>query len=342
MRVMGRVTGVVVGLLMGCGDDGPPPARLPPGVWALAGEGALGELRGEGCTLTLAGPGWSTAGAAPCEVVIEGEETWLYAPVVSGFGEGVAAARLGDDTLTLPGAGLAGALTLTRRPGPADAAALTAALQASQAAQAEAAGAWERGSFRLHDGEGQLVGALALEPDGVVNVEVYDAAWMSPGPQRTRLVEDGPYMLLIFPVEPSVAGEEGLLRVNRLNGVVTVATGPEVSPGDRRLALVGGVVSPAEREAARAEAVAASLRQEEALLRELLPQVSQLLDGLGCPAEPPPELNLWLPGYAVAGERAEGAGACVVLVEPSPPQHQRRLAARAAAGGPVEVLRRGP
>ncbi|MCK6522521.1 hypothetical protein L6R49_13905, partial [Myxococcota bacterium] len=104
----------------------------------------------------------------------------------------------------------------------------------------------------------------------------------------------------------------------------------------------GGVVSPAEREAAREAAVAASLRQEEALLRELLPQVSQLLDGLGCPAEPPPELGLWLPGYAVAGERAEGAGACVVLVEPSPPQHQRRLAARAAAGGPVEVLRRGP
>ncbi|MCK6522942.1 hypothetical protein L6R49_16065, partial [Myxococcota bacterium] len=73
---MGRVTGVVVGLLMGCGDDGPPPARLPAGAWALAGEGALGELRGDGCTLTLAGPGWSTAGAAPCEVVIEGEETW--------------------------------------------------------------------------------------------------------------------------------------------------------------------------------------------------------------------------------------------------------------------------
>ena len=342
---MGRVLAVVV--VLGCGGDDPAPsARLPAGVWALEGEGVLGELRGDSCTISLAGPGWSTAGAAPCEVVVEGAETWLYAPVISGFGEAVAAARLHDGQLTLPSAGLAGDLTLTRTPGPADAARLAAALQASQAAQAETALAWERGVFRLHDGGGQLVGALAFEPDGVVNVEVYDTSWMSSGPQRVRLGEDGPLLVVSFPVEPSVEGEAGLLRVNRLNGAVTVATGPTVSPGDRRLHLVGGAVSPAEREAARAQAVTTSLTQEEEVLRALLPEIVGFVGALGCPAMPPPSVRLWLPGYIIAGEPVEGAGrdgetACVVSVEPSPPQHQRRLSARATDGGPIELLRRG-
>lgn len=346
MVVRAGVVGVVVLFGLGCGDDPAPSARLPAGVWALEGEGVLGELRGDGCTLTLAGPGWSTAGAAPCELVVEGAETWLYAPVVSGFGEAVAAARLHDGQLILPSAGLSGDLTLTRAPGPADAARLEAALQVSQAAQAEAALAWERGHFRLHDGAGQLVGALALEPDGIMNVEVYDSLWMSPGPQRVRLGEDGPLLLVTFPVEPSVEGEEGLLRVNRLNGAVTVATGPSVSPGDRRLSLVGGVVTPDEREAARARAVAGSLRQEEQALNALLPEIVGFVGSLGCPAMPPPSVRLWLPGYIIAGDLVEGAGrdgetACVVSVEPSPPQHQRRLSARAIDGGPIELLRRG-
>ncbi|MEY3213364.1 MAG: hypothetical protein RIT28_3845 [Pseudomonadota bacterium] len=339
---------MAVVVALGCGGDDPAPsARLPAGVWALEGEGVLGELRGDGCTITLAGPGWSTAGAAPCEVVVEGAETWLYAPVISGFGEAVAAARLHDGQLILPSAGLAGDLTLTRTSGPADAARLAAALQVSQAAQAEAALAWERGVFRLHDGAGQLVGALALEPDDVVNVEVYDTSWMSPGPQRVRLGEDGPLLVVSFPVEPSVEGETGLLRVNRLNGAVTVATGPTVSPQDRRLQLVGGVVRPEEREAARARAVTTSLTQEEEVLRALLPEVVGLVGALGCSAMPPPSVRLWLPGYVISGELVEGAGRdgeteCVVSVEPSPPQHQRRLSARATDGGPIELLRRGP
>ena len=338
---------VVVLLGLGCGGEDPAPAaRLPEGVWALEGEGVVGELRGDGCTITLAGPGWSTAGAVPCELVVEGAETWLYAPVVSGFGEAVAAARLEDDRLILPSAGLAGALSLTRAPGPADAARLTAALKGSQAAQAETALAWARGGFRLHDGAGQLVGALAFEPDGIVNVEVYDSLWMSPGPQRVRLGEDGPLLLLTFAVEPSVEGEEGLMRVNRLNGAVTIATGPKVSPGDRRLNLLGGDVSPEEREAARARAVEASLRQEEQALHALLPEIVGFVGALGCPAMPPPSVRLWLPGYVIAGELVEGAGRdgeteCVVSVEPSPPQHQRRLSARATDGGPIELLRRG-
>jgi len=304
----------------------------------------LGELRGDGCTLTLAGPGWSTAGAAPCEVRVEGAETWLYTPVRSGFGEAVAAAQLHEDRLVMPSAGLAGDLSLARAPGPADAARLQAALTLSQAAQAETSLAWERGVFRLHDGAGQLVGALAFEPEGVVNVEVYDTTWMSPGPQRVRLGEDGPLLLVSLPVEPSFEGEEGLLRVNRLNGAVTVATGPTVSPGDRRLSLVGGGVTAEEREAARARAVAESLRQEEEVLRAMLPEVVGLVGALGCPALPPPSVRLWLPGYAIAGEPGagrDGETACVVAVEPSPPQHQRRLSARATDGGPIELLRRG-
>jgi hypothetical protein len=99
--------------------------------------------------------------------MVEGAETWLYTPVISGFGEAIAAAQLHEDRLLMPSAGLAGDLSLARASGPADAPRLTGRAHAQPGRPSrDRLGLGARGRFRLHDGAGQLVGALAFEPDG--------------------------------------------------------------------------------------------------------------------------------------------------------------------------------
>lgn len=333
-------------MLVACSGGEPAPDHLPRGSWTLEGEGFTGVLSSDGaqCSIGIWGPTWRTGGAEPvrCDVQHEGEQTWLYFVFEGGAGEGDAAAWLEADALHLPLGARPGewTLTLARAPGGIEAPLREGlARRAEEGIAAELQG-WAQGMFTLWEGE-QPVGELSLPAGALPELAVFDAFWMSDGVEVPDLASHGPDLILTFPVMPSFGDDIGLLRVNRVLREAVVPMGPEPTPDDRRLALRFGTLDPAQREAARARAVAQANAKERELGIKLAGElVLAATEAAGEGPCPPlgalePRWGFVLRGYGV--ELARGAsGACEVTLEPKPPQHRRRWSARVGPEGVLE------
>jgi hypothetical protein len=298
----------------GCGDG-----RVRVGVW---------------------GEGWGTPGVVTASV--EQSESglfWLSFPIETGLGEGEGALRLQGTDARVPLGGRAGeheaVLTATPGPLPADlgAAKIAAFRPRIQAEQA----AWALGSFRLEEG-GVLVGEVQLRGDEKPWVRVYDHTWLTPRPEWAEVGSDGGDLLLGFAVEPQLAEERGLLRINVARKIAVVPQDRLPTPHDRQLDLVAGTVSPDERESRLVAAVDQALQTEEAWLSEQLPGLAVAALGAdgacATPDEVDPAWGLLLRGYEI--QIVLERGGCVVGVEPELAQHNRRWKGRIGSDGIIE------
>jgi hypothetical protein len=310
------------------------------GSWTLLGEddevvGLMEAGSGGGCgsasaRIGLWGPTWGTPGLVSAEIVAESPTVhWAWFALDTGVGEAEAALRLEGSVATLPLGARRGEheVHLRVRDGAPMESDWRAAADASAAALAIERAAWAAGDFRLHDGA-QLVGEVQLRGEDLPPfVAVYDATWLTPGPVLARRIDEGGDLLLSFPVEPSLGGEQALLRLNVATRSAVVPASAHPDQMDRVLTLIPGVVSPEERSAATEAAREAARAAERAFVHELLPRLAQTARlGPGrcaAPAEVEPSWPLLLAGYRV---RVLPVGdGCVVELEPERPQHGREF-----------------
>ncbi len=362
-RTGGGHGGLLLLGLAGCAP--PPPSGLPaagrhpltvPGTAATesaaAGQLVVGaDWRGRPTAkLRLVGPTWMTPGLVTAR--IESGElggapvSWLHFPLRTAVGEAEAVLRVQGASALLPLGARPGEHEVALRIGPAGALPPVDA-GPTEARLADLAAAWGLGRFRLlapgagPDATEGLVGEVLLQGELPPLVAVYDGLWLSPGPVPVpALREDqGGDMVLGFPVEPALQGEQGLLRVNVPTQTVTVPLGPTPDPQERQLILAPGEVSDEERAIARARARRAADLAEQAWLEEVGPRLAAALqapEGGGCrPLDSlGPDWGLVTAGYELTTTVApEGAG-CVLWIEPVVEQHRRRLRAELRPGAP--------
>ncbi len=327
---------------LACQPGGGPAA----GEYRLQGEGALGTLRipTGGCgggepIIELFAPGLRTEGPVGARLETEAEGVhWLRFPARSALGPSLVSLRWQGREGRLPLGAREGEheLRLAVEPGALEPELLEEARQeAEQRLQAQAE-AWSRGAFLLLDDEKRLVGELLLQPDQPPRVAVYDTFWWTEGAVLADRVDEGPDILLAFPVEPSVRGEEGLLRLNVPFSDAIVPADRLPTPMDRRLRLRPGLPEASAREQARQEALARSLAEEEQAMLSLGKRLASWAqdEGGGCRGEvlSDPSVADLLVGYQVAVE-ADPRDGCRVHFQPAPVQHRRRLERRVGRGG---------
>lgn len=325
-------------LLLSCRASAP---ELPTGSWILEGESVSGQLRvdGSGCRLGLWGAAFTTGPhLRVCTASRDDSGLWLYVPIRSGSGEGQAALLWEGERLTLPLGARGGEfdVQLALTPGDLSAPQQQALSGAAEDTLMQWEDAWTLGSFRLQAGD-TLVGELHFQGEAPPVVGLYDPSWMTRGLVPTQAHVQGPEFILELPVMPSLQGELGVLRVNRLLGRVVVPLDEAPTPYDRQLQLVPGQVSAQEREATVQAALDESLRREAELLQSLLADAYR--SNGPCPHPLTPELGTALTGYSVTASPLED-GACELLVEPTEVQHGRRVSLRFGPDGVRAELRR--
>ncbi|NOY28354.1 MAG: hypothetical protein GXP62_21045 [Oligoflexia bacterium] len=331
-------------LLAGCQGSAVPLS----GRWILSGPGVLGAIDaqgGLGCSprgvhVTLYGPSLLTEGAVAAHAVEEKPGlVWLDFPVRTAAGDGQAAMRLQGHEAMVPLGARPGELELrlTATEGWPEADPLAAAQSSARAQLDAATEAWDRGAFRLLDEDDALVGEVRISPNQAPVLAVYDATWWTGGLVQADRQDDGPDIVLAFPVQPSVRGEEGQLRLNVPLSLAIVPADSTPTDLDRVLRLVPGVVSEQER---RTTMATARQRADDAERDAMLSLGSRLAvralsdDGRCLPwQQVAPELADILVGYDVAVV-AEGDH-CLVDVQPTITQHRRRLRARIGPHGLV-------
>lgn len=323
----------------------PEPLR---GVHRVEGEGVRGEVRapsawglpGDAPRIELHGPGFTTGPAVAARVLVEEDgRVWLEFPLQTALGEATASLRVQGADASLPLGGRPGEfdLDLQWTEGADEPGALAAAAALSAGAVEQARVDWGRGAFRLETPATppQLVGELQFRGDEPPRVAVYDRWWWTGGVVVADQSADGPDILLAFAVEPSVQGEEGLLRVNVPAMTAVVPADRLPTDLDRRLRLVPGPVGEEERRLAMAAAVAEADRLEreaiEPIARQLATRALQP-DGscLGW-RDLAPGLEPQFVGYEV--QVLPSGEACAVSVETTRPQHRRRLRTRVESRG---------
>lgn len=313
---------------LACTCASPTQVGLPRGSWALTGSGGSGwlEVGPEGCRAALFGESWDTGGLTGCTDLGDG---WLSLQLRSGAGEGEVTGLFDGERLLIelgPREGEFG-VSLAATPGVIDEVALAEALAVSEALIAADREAWEEGWFRIQVGD-LLVGELEMASDRELWLTLYDPSWMTQGAVRARVYEEGAELVLLFPVMPSLQGDEGVIRLNRPLKLMVVPVAAKPDPDDRVLGLVPGRVGDEEREARRAWALEEGGRKET---ETLLP----LLQALAESCEMSPEWELVLTGYRT--DLTQDEEGCLVRADPEPVQHGRRLSAEVRASGPVNA-----
>lgn len=341
----------------GCAE--PSTSALPaPGHYGLVESGSSGALRGSlvvesdwrgrpSAQVELAGEHWLTPGTVSATVE-HGElggapATWLAFVVRTAVGEAEAVGRVQGRSFVVPLGARPGEHELSLQLTDLDEGAVPVpAREQVRAELAELEAGWAAGRLRVIDERDGLVGEIILQGSLPPLVAVYDRHWLSPGalPVPAARVDEGGDMLLRFPVEPSIEGEQALLRVNVPTQQVVVPLGAAPEPDERRLGLAVGAVSDTERAAARAQARAIADQEEQAFLADLGPRLVEALrqpSGPGCRAlgTLPSHWSLLTAGYTLQTTVTEGA--CTVWLVPEVEQHRRRHRLRAVAGGAVEI-----
>jgi len=307
------------------------PEGVPIGEWVLSTESIRGELalREAGCEMGLWSSAWrvGAAGRVGCAVEKLEQTVWIHFPLEMGAGAGQGVLEWGGDGVRFPLGAREGEweLQLERKVGSLSAEERTEWIErAAKGLSAEQA-AWQAGVFRLLEGE-RLVGSLDFSAEP--KVDLYDAFWTTDGSVEAVVAEEGPDLLLEFPVMPSLAGEGGVLRVNRPTRQVVVPLSATPIDGERRLRIEPGQVGVAERSSVVA---AASLLARQREIDVVQPLVRELYEGIveqGCTLKESmkEKTDLLLAGYTISTDKtSEG---CRLDLEPNPPQHGRSAAFR--------------
>lgn len=306
------------------------------GVWSLKGEGIVGQIsHGTGCDRTprigIWGPRWGTDGWVPVELA-EPEEGvwWAHFPVQIGMGTAMAAIRMEGGAAQMPLGARPGefSLDLRRTQDTLDPAVLQEAQAAAGVALEAERAAWREGVFLLME-DGALVGEVQFRGERPPLVGVYDPWWLTPALVPADVVPEGADLVMRFSVEPTMAGEDGELRINMPLREVVVPLGDVPVAEERRFQLVPGGVA----EERRAELIDAAREQADSRETLMITELASRLAGAartetGCKplAQVDPAFALLLTGYDV--QIVSGADGCVIEVEPSRPQHGRRFKGR--------------
>ena len=305
----------------------PPEASLPRGTFDLSGGGAVGQLVvDEACRIALFGPSWDT-GSPELRSCTDVGDGWLELPFRTGAGEGTVVAHFDGEQLKLELGAREGEFGVVLSAGPGD---LTAGWANSSAAVDAHRDAWEAGRFRVQVGD-LLVGELEMASDREVWLRLYDPSWMTEDAVQARVYEDGPELVLNFPVMPRLMDADGLIRVNRPLLLLVVPVAAEPDPDDRVLQLVPGTVTDEERAERVAWALDVGGQREKETVLPVLKSVAEV-----CAASE--DHALVLTGYEVQVTAEDDD--CVVQIDPDPVQHRRRMSARVRGDEIEEVLLR--
>ncbi len=344
---------LVLSTLLGACRPTPP---LEGGPWRLEGSETLGAVQVEASgfrshrtRVRLAQAGLLTQGWVEAQVEPEPEGiTWLRFPARTPLGEAWVSMRLQGRQAMLPMGAREGEheLTMSFLPAPQDEANLDEARldEAERLALQqleERAAAWAAGAFLLQEADGTVVGELRLRPDEPAFLAVFDRLWWTEGVVLSDRLDQGPEIILTFPVEPSLRGEDGQIRLNVPLMAAVVPADARPTDFDRHLRLVPGAMDEEARQQARQRARdAADQAEREALiaLGKRLAVRSPDEDGR-CRSwkEIDPQLEDLLVGYQVQIEPDE-LGRCRTRFEPVTPQHRRRLSMVVGAQGAIDEL----
>ena len=299
----------------------------------LAGDGVVARVTQErGCQgssvrVGLWGRGVSTEGEVLASMG-EGEEgtIWLNFPVQTGLGTAVAAIRLQGDSAILPLGSRPGEFEVHMSKSDLDGDAV--ARQARQAAEQleREVEYWRQGSFLLVSDDG-AVGEIRFRGDRAPIVSVHDAMWLTPRPVEATMQSKGAEIMVGFTAEPSLRGEDSLLRINVPERSVVVPLGPVPVAEERTFRLEPGELTDAQRRTAIESAVEKADMLEKRFVEGLAPKLSAAsgVEEGACLQLPQlaEEWSMMVEGYDVQLEPTESG--CSVGIEPSRPQHGRRF-----------------
>jgi len=274
----------------------------------------------------LWGNGYGTDGDVRAGVVEDPDGSiWLHFAVETGLGDAVAAMRVEGDGAILP---------LGSRPGEFEVHLEKIELAQDVVKQRIASSrlqlqseqnAWKQGAFLLMSEDGPA-GEIRFRGDRGPMVSVHDAWWLTPRPMEGTLESLGAELLIGFSVEPSLKGENALMRVNVPLRTVVVPLGPVPVSEERIFRLEPGSLTEAEREAAINLSVQKSNALEASFIEELAPRLSReaTIENGACAQLPQlaDEWSMMLEGYDI--QLVPSPAGCAVGIEPSRVQHGRR------------------
>jgi len=338
-----RVCPVALLWLTSCNEAGP----TLQGDFVLEGPGITGLVLADGsagCTsdsvrVGLWGPSFATSGTVPALVVPPEpdagpeEAMWLDFPLQTPLGEAWARLRVAQPLSTLPLGVRDGEhfVLLDTAPGTLSVGTVETARARSEEGVAAASASWTAGRFLLQEptasGSVATVGEVHFQGDGPAHIAVFDDSWLTEGMVVARPRPDGPELVVDFPVEPSLQGEEARVRFNPLLSRAVVPLDAVPSSADRILDLVPGSLGDDRRGELIAAAREAADTAEHAWLHEtlapLLRGVEPTARGCGTVSDLSPASPLLFRGYVI--ELVEEEGVCVAQVEPEIVQHRRRF-----------------
>ena len=315
---------------------------LPLDTWRIVGENELGVIRHsrsgwrQNIEIALFTTHASTSGLVQASLDEDMGTAWLRFPIETAFGEGEASIRLQGKEAYLPlGARMNEFGIRMQALQGADVSddEIVQAQAVWRSRQAEDHHAWMQGSFVLYS-DVTPVGTVQFIPDSPAEISVFDSFWLSEGVVQAERLDEGGDILLLFPVEPSLEGEDALLRINTILLEAVVPTADVPSDLDRRLQLKPGVMDQNRRDELMDNAITEANRLEKEVLRRDGVQLAQwAVRTAGCASFDDWVMNSgydWL-GYRVKIEAVDDE--CVVLVESDPEQHRRRFSGKITRNG---------
>jgi len=274
------------------------------------------------------------------DVQPEANGEWWWFPVITPLGLGDGSVLLQDAQATMDLGGRAGEFVFAAQKTDLNWDGATRKREAEaveadcRARNQDLVEGWQTGAFLLRGDSDAVVGVVVFRGDKSPVVSLFDATWMTDGPVVAASRDDGGDVSLVFPVEPSLNGEEGELRINVVTSAVVVPSGARPNSTDRVLRLSVGTVDESTEQALRAAAITEANERERGVVEAWGPHLAEVLTGDGLCLETTTldsEWSVLLRGYAVTPMWTQGG--CQVAVRPKREQHGRRFRGTFASDG---------
>jgi hypothetical protein len=185
---------------------------------------------------------------------------------------------------------------------------------------------WRSGRFLMVSGD-EVAGEIRFRGDEGPIVSVHDAWWLTPSPVQGSVESSAAEILVGFEAEPSLQGEDALIRIHVPTRTVVVPLGPVPVEEERKFQLEPGELSDSDRRNAVQKSIIESNRMEKSFIEELAPRLSKAATTKEGTCLQLPQLaeewSMMLQGYDV--ELSHSDQGCSVGIESSRSQHGRRF-----------------